>query len=196
MAIKPIKLIGNWDEGFALDIHTVSSTPIGEDVYGHMQYNTIRTDMGELLYGFKYKGKRGNLEKIIELSIPFITSWEILKTIDIILPAPSSNKNRAYQPAFEIASEIASEIATYLKIPFSDGILQKTTYDEFKNLSLEEKQNLKGTIITTKKAKRQYSLLIVDDLYKSGATLNECVLALKQDENLNKVYVLTMTKTR
>lgn len=192
MTTNPIKLIGTWDEGFALDVHTISSTAVGEDVYGHMQYNTTRSDMGELLYGFKYKGKYGNLEKIIELSKPFITMWEALKNIDIILPAPSSNKNRMYQPA----CEIASEIATYLNVPFSDGILQKTTSDEFKNLSLEEKQNLKGTIIATKKANRHYSVLIVDDLYKSGSTLNECVSALKQDAYINKIFVLTMTKTR
>lgn len=36
MSISPIKLIGNWDEGYALDKHIISSIPIGEDVYGHI----------------------------------------------------------------------------------------------------------------------------------------------------------------
>jgi competence protein ComFC len=61
MGINPIRIIGNWDEGYALDIHTITSTPIGQDIYRHMRYDTKRSEMGELLYGFKYKGIYENL---------------------------------------------------------------------------------------------------------------------------------------
>lgn len=36
--INPIKLNGIWDEGYALNYHTISSVPIGADSYGHMRY--------------------------------------------------------------------------------------------------------------------------------------------------------------
>lgn len=29
MSINPIRIYGNWDEGYALDIHTKYSNPIG-----------------------------------------------------------------------------------------------------------------------------------------------------------------------
>jgi len=46
MDINPIKLVGNWDEGWALDKHIISSEYIGVNIYGHDEYNTTRTDMG------------------------------------------------------------------------------------------------------------------------------------------------------
>jgi hypoxanthine phosphoribosyltransferase len=39
-----------------------------------------------------------------------------------------------------------------------------------------------------------YSALIADDIYDTGKTLNDAVAALKTDDNLVNVYVLTMTK--
>ena len=40
------------------------------------------------------------------------------------------------------------------------------------------------------------SILIVDDLYSTGATLNEVCKILKQDKNVGNIYCLVMTKTK
>lgn len=192
MNINPIKLLGNWDEGYALDKHAISSIPLGEDVFGHMQFDTTRSEIGELLYYFKYRNKYDNLCEIIELAKPFLDSWKILKSVDLVLSVPSSNKDRLYQPAFEIAHEIAM----YLKIPFADDVLQKSSSLQSKDMSYEEKQQLKGAITVTKKLVRRLNVLLVDDLYQTGVTLKECVNVLRKDLNVNKVYVLTVTKTK
>jgi len=154
MSISPIKLVGNWDEGYALDRHIISSTPIGEDIYGHMQFDTKRSEMGELLYWFKYKGKYDNLDKILDLAKPFLDEWMVLKNVDIILPVPPS-KQRNYQPA----TEIAQAIAEYLNIYFTDEVLIKVTNEQSKNMDKSQK-DLHGSIITTKKPKNylQYYL--------------------------------------
>jgi len=39
-------------------------------------------------------------------------------------------------------------------------------------------------------------VLLVDDLFDSGVTLNEAVNVLKSDINVADVYVLVMTQTR
>ncbi len=38
-------------------MHTISSTFLGYNEYGHAQYDTTRSTLGELLYQLKYRGK-------------------------------------------------------------------------------------------------------------------------------------------
>jgi hypothetical protein len=50
---NPMKLAPMpWVEGYVLDYHTISSTPTGDPYY---RFNTKRTDLGELLFRFKYR---------------------------------------------------------------------------------------------------------------------------------------------
>lgn len=60
--ISPIKLPGNWFEGFALDLHTISSEFLGYDEYGHEVFDTKRSEMGELLYRLKYGSDKSVLQ--------------------------------------------------------------------------------------------------------------------------------------
>ena len=60
--IKPRTLRGPWNVGFALHIHTVSSTFLGQDSYGHNRFDTTRSPIGELLYQLKYKNDQTAIE--------------------------------------------------------------------------------------------------------------------------------------
>lgn len=99
------------------------------------------------------------------------------------------------QRPFQPVAEIARAIATYLNVSFTDQVLQKTANDQAKNMDRDQKE-LSGTIIAVKKAKRPFRILLIDDLYSTGGTITECVRILRQDQNLKKIYILTMTKTR
>ncbi|WP_193562946.1 hypothetical protein [Escherichia coli] len=46
--INPIKIEGRWNSGVALDLHTTSSTPIGYNEFGYMQFDTVRPEIAEL----------------------------------------------------------------------------------------------------------------------------------------------------
>lgn len=190
MGINPIRLIGNWDEGWAMDIHVISSTYTGTDIHGHDTYDTIRSELGELLYFFKYKMRYKNIYKIIDLISKFLDKWDKMDDIDVIIPVPSS-RIRAYQPVNLIACNLASKYDIY----FDEDVLKKVSPSESKNMDKESKE-IKGTIIAMKKATRPHNILLVDDLYSTGSTLSECVRILRQDPMFKKIYVLTMTKTR
>jgi predicted amidophosphoribosyltransferase len=91
MAISPIKLEGNWTDGYALDKHLISSEYIGEDAFGHKQFRNTYTEIGLLLYKMKYNGHYDTSEEIRDLAIPFLNEWLKDKRIDIILPVPVTN---------------------------------------------------------------------------------------------------------
>ena len=190
MNINPIKLKGNWDEGYALDNHVVSSTPKGENVYGHIEYDTVRSELGELLFQFKYRNKYECINSIIELIKPFLNAWEALKDVNIVLPVPPS-KQRVYQPSVEIARAISE----YLNLSFTDKVLEKTSTEQSKNMNRADK-NLKNSFVAKVKAKRPHNILLVDDLFSTGESFRECVSTLKQDPNLKKIFVLAMTRAR
>jgi competence protein ComFC len=42
---KPIRIEGHWRHGVALDLHTISSAPIGYSEAGRMQHDTARTPL-------------------------------------------------------------------------------------------------------------------------------------------------------
>lgn len=191
LGINPIKLNGPWDEGFALDVHTISSTYIADNVYGHPEFDTEYSELGELLHKLKYKKDYNKLDDIMELAEPFIESWDAIKQVNFVLPVPPS-KQRSYQPAQEIAIRIANLIG----VEYSDEVLQKISSIESKGLSSVDKGQIQGTIIKTAMATKEYNMLLIDDLYKSGATLKECIRVLREDAKIKKIFVLTITKTR
>jgi len=190
MGINPMEIRGNWDKGFVLDFHVLSSTPIGENIYGHMEFDTVRTELGELIYQLKYRNKYENVDKILDLIKPFLDDYKELKEVDIVMPVPAS-KERDFQPV----TEISRAIANYVGLSFTDEVLEKNTSVQSKDMDKSNK-NLSGSITAKIRATRPHIILLVDDLYSTGETINECVSVLKADPLLNKIYVLLMTKTR
>ena len=55
---------------------------------------------------------------------------------------------------------------------------------------------LSGSIKKCKFFKKKVNILVIDDLYDTGTTLNEVCTVLKKDKYVDKVFVLVMTKTR
>lgn len=107
--------------------------------------------------------------------------------IDVVIPAPPSNKVREYQPVFEIAKEIAKYLNKECKL---DILLKES------NLQVKDGHNVSGMIKQTKKLEKQSNILIIDDLYSTGATLNETCKILRKDGNVKKIYCLAMTRTK
>lgn len=189
--MNPIRLNGKWKQGYALDVHTLSSEYIGENEFGRPLYNTIRSDMGELIYRLKYK-KEDTISEIMEIVIPFLKKWGIIDKIDLIIPIPPSNQ-RSKQPVFEICNAIGE----CFNVKVSYDILKKNTKQQVKGLDLVEKRRtLESSIICNGNIGGDVSVLLIDDLYESGATLTTATNVLRRKHNVESIYVLTMTKTK
>ncbi|RPI78091.1 MAG: ComF family protein [Desulfobacteraceae bacterium] len=193
--INPIKLTGNWVEGYALDIHTISSEFLGHDEFGHEVFDTKRSEMGELLYRLKYQSDKSPLKEILSVIEKFVnTEWKIAKILDGIVPVPPS-RGRVFQPVLEVAKGIS----VLLHIPLYEGYLVKVKETpELKNVFDYQKrmESLNNAFIAENPSLKGKNVLVFDDLYRSGATCNAITRVLYQSGNVSKVYVLALTKTR
>lgn len=188
-----IELKGNWKKGFAYDVHTLDSVYMGVDEHGHNRWDTTRSDMGELVYQLKYRRDKSVVGKIVDL---IERKYKGLETLDAIIPIPSTKKSRTTQPVYEIARELGARI----DVPVLEDVLEKRAGGpELKSVDdpHERKKLLKEhMVLISEHNLAGKNVLLVDDLYRSGATLSIATDILYQQAKAKGVFVLTMTKTR
>lgn len=191
MNYHAIKLEGSWTEGYALDIHTLSSICIGEDVWGYPIFNTTYSEVGKCVKKLKYQGDISKIEPLVDISIDFLLNkWKIVDKIDLIIPAPPS-KQREKQPVFLLVEDIAEKLGKAYCLDY----FEKLNNIEVKNLSPEEKCS-QIHLRKNRTLSRKANVLLVDDLYDSGFTLGLMCEKLLEEEHIGDIYILTMTKTR
>jgi len=191
MQLNPTPIYGLWDDGRALDRHISSSEFIGYNEYGHAQFDTTRTELGELLYRLKYKGDQSAIVPIAQTAFDYIQQWQ--PRIDVIAPVPAS-KIRALQPLFQIVDAIGG----LLNVPVDKTSIVKTkATPELKNLSYAQRlEVLAGAHSIEGNALSGRSVLLLDDLYQSGATLNAIARLLKGAGGSAAVFALALTRSR
>lgn len=186
-----ISLEGNWRVGKAYDLHTVSSTYLGVDEYGHDQFENTRSEMGQLVYQLKYRNDKAAVSKIVDL----LDQIGGIEKFDCIVPIPPTNKNRPYQPVELIAEELGKKrgVTIYQNLLLNEGNeeLKGVTDPVARDEMLKSALKLSGDIDLAGK-----KILLIDDLYRSGSTLRVATDLLYREGKAEAVCVLTMTKTR
>ncbi len=191
VSIHPMRIPGSWKEGYVLDYHTKSSEFLGYDEYGHPRFDTVRTEIGELLYRLKYRGRKDALAALVTASAGFIRKWA--PRVDAVVPVPPS-KTRASQPVLQLATQLAQ----VLKLPLRDVVQKNQNLKQLKDVFdyhertklLEHAYDVAGTAVRGK------SVLLVDDLYRSGATLDKVTDILYEKGRASAVYAFAPTRTR
>jgi competence protein ComFC len=190
--IKPKALQGGWKQGFALDVHTTSSTFVGHNEYGRPEFATTRSPLGELLYRLKYQRDPSVIEEIVNTVAGFIKTSEI--GIDALVPMPPSNV-RSVQPVLQIANALGKKLG----VPVLENCVSKTKKTpQLKDVyNYEERTKLlEGAFTVNRDQCAGKSLLLFDDLYRSGATMNAVAQELTKTGSAKEVFVLALTHTR
>ena len=189
--INPRKIDGPWADGRVLDLHSTGSEFLGYDEYGREQFDTRRTEMGELLYRLKYRNDASAVEEIGAVAEKFIRSWRI--TFDVIVPAPPT-RTRRVQPLHQIADELARRFDVVVAKAVSKNAAGAA---ELKNLrEFHERQAvLQGALTVNARAVAGKRVLLVDDLIRSGATLGAVAAALTE-AGAAIIFAFALTKTR
>jgi predicted amidophosphoribosyltransferase len=192
--IHPRKIRGKWAEGYALDLHTVSSTFVGHNAYGHPQFDSVRSEMGELLYKLKYGGSNAAVKSIAETAAKFLEEqWPI--RLDLIVPVPPSNTGRKRQPVLEVAKELSVNSGIELCLSGVTKIKQTPQLKDIYDLK-ERVAALDGAFAVDRGKIAGKRVLLFDDLFRSGATMNTIAERLIEDGKAKIVYALTLTRTR
>ena len=155
----------------------------------------------KLIQNFKYNPFIKNLSrslssliithfKLCEKSIPFIKEENDF----IIIPVPLSQKRLKWR-GFNQAEEIAKNLSIYLEIPILNNILIKNKDTTFQSkLSNEERKiNLLNTFNCNENMENK-KILLVDDIYTTGSTMEECSKVLKQSK-AKEIIGITIAKT-
>ena len=189
--INPIKIDGRWHSGVALDLHTTSSTPAGYNEAGYMQFDTVRPEIAELLFRLKNRADRDAAGPIIETVADFLAQHR--DKFDAIVPVPPSHE-RAVQPVIVLAEGIGKA----LNVPVLSCISTTRPTAQLKNVTdpEERKKQVEGLYAVDVAQTRGRNVLLFDDLFRSGSTMNAITDVLMNPGNAAVVRALTITKTR
>jgi predicted amidophosphoribosyltransferase len=194
MNIEPMRIIGNWTHGWALAVHTVSSTP-GSTESMRPDFATERTELGAALYALKYRGDREQVGPIAKTVAAFIRGRSELVDIQAVLAVPPSNMERSFQPVEMLVARIGAELG----LPAPDDYIIKTKPTAaLKNMAGKQRrrEQLEGAFAVADQRFNGMHVLLFDDLFRSGETLKAVTVALLFDGNAAMVSVLAATSTR
>jgi predicted amidophosphoribosyltransferase len=204
MNIHFYNIDGNWDIGYALDLHTLQSIPIfdidesGEEVC--VGWDTTRSEVGEALYRLKYRGDRTQIEPLAETVAAFLRSLPtqdnnpINQVIKAIIPVPPSEA-RSFQPVIAVADLIGHKMG--IPVPHDYLLkIKRTTALKGMNDLAQRHAELDGAFSVADQRFEGMKVLLFDDLFRSGETMGAITQVLKNDGKVGKVYVLALTVTR
>lgn len=115
---------------------------------------------------------------------------------DLIIPVPLSTR-RLHERGFNQASIIAQIIHETSGLPVDENLLKRTIHTAKHRAGMDRKSRFES-VEDAFEAKRPRiiegkNILLVDDVFTSGATVSGCAKTLKQS-GANKVYVFTIAR--
>lgn len=189
-AFVAIRLEGPWRAGWALDWHTLSSTlrPDGT-------FDTVRPEIGEALNRLKYRDDRQQVEPLATAAANYIGALLARPSLAGMVAVPPSDTGRTFQPVLAVARGVAAKTGLALH---EDYLLKVRRTMPLKSLDDpdERRDQLAGAFRIADGRFEGRRVLVFDDLYRSGTTLAEITRTLMEQGGVERVYVLTLTRTR
>ena len=192
MEIDPLPMSGPWKAGYSLAQHTLSAEFLGYNEQGYPKFDTVRSEIGERLYQLKYQGDSSAVQELAAAAAEFVANRKL--PVDAVVPLPPSRK-RAVQPVVAIAEAVAKR----LNVAYDSQALRKIKETpELKSLvELEErKAALVGAFAASREFFQGRVVLLFDDLFRSGASMQEATRSILDGGGAKAVYALALTRTR
>ena len=174
------------DASHALRIHDAKDEETG---------GWVRSDIGKLVRRAKSYdrerscGDRQAAKRLADEMLQWIMAMPLYCDADLIVPAPSTNEDKAY--------DLPALIAEHLSSPTGKGIATIRSSNSVPQKGLPERKKASAEYLA-----RRYdvvgdvagkSVLVIDDIYETGATVGAMTLALRS-AGAREVLSLTATK--
>lgn len=147
-----------------------------------MYYFNKGNRVQHLIHQLKYKGRK-------DIGICFGEKYgQILKntpsfdSVSLIVPVPLYKK-KLMQRGYNQSEQFAAGLSRTMKIPFDGKALSRTraTETQTRKSRFRRWQNVDGLFIVSDPAKLSgHHILLVDDVITTGATVEACIMALKE----------------
>lgn len=161
-----------------------------EEIMAYGYYGGV---LKKLILNLKYHKSFIAGKVLADLLCQIIIEKEL--SIDFICYVPIS-KASLKKRGFNQCSVLAKNISSILDIPVIDCLVKIKETKEQKLLGKEERvKNILGAFEVKNKEKLfKKNILLIDDVYTTGATINECKKNIEKC-NINKIYLLTIAKS-
>lgn len=144
------------------------------------------------VYRFKYLGRREYAAFFAESSVKILGDYLAMTKPDAIVCVPLSKK-KMLKRGYNQAEDYAGEVSKLTNIPFYPGALKRVRNTApMKLLSPAERQkNLKNAFKSGQSVVKSKRILLIDDIYTTGATTDACAKVLLE-AGAESVYCMTL----
>lgn len=138
----------------------------------------------------KYHGNAalGEVFSVFLIQMLLSLQWNF----DMVLPVPLSEA-RQKKRGYNQTALLAYPISQYFRLPYQPHVLRRirNTRSQVGLTGGERRENLKNAFLADEHALQQKNIVLVDDVFTTGSTLNTCAFALKR-AGANRVYGITL----
>jgi ATP-dependent DNA helicase RecQ len=180
--LNVIPLNGDFDSGYAL----------GQ--YSEAARHAEKTQVGTLLHRFKYRFDPDAGTILADSVAELINSRSLLKSADLIVTVPPSFTSRPFDPI----SFLAERISKRTGIRWEKDVIKRIRITKLQK-RIFDKAGKKENVISTFRLNNPElifgkKILLLDDLYDSGATIGEISQILRRAK-ADKIFALVLAKT-
>lgn len=156
---------------------TLFTSPIREAVHG-LKYEK-RTELAEPLARYLFAVFQGY-------------PWsDLYMLIDAVVPVPL-HPQRLEERGYNQAELLAEQFCNYVKLPCMPTLLQRSHHTESQvGKNIAQRQQNVGNAFQATVSLHGLTVLLVDDVYTTGSTLQACAIALK-NAGVAQVYALAL----
>ena len=152
-----------------------------------------REPVPQAVYRFKYHNRRSSGEVFAHEMAKQYGRWIAANGIEEIIPVPL-HPSRKRRRGFNQAEVLAVQLSELTGIPVRKDVLfriKKTSPQKILNPG-ERRANLKGAFAVSARWKPCRNVLLIDDIYTTGSTIERCSGMLKKAGTEN-VWFLTIS---